>query len=76
MKVCLSTALGGSRLHCAFNWKLKALSTRSWASAGPRGESVLNVGFLEVLAGGVVNSRFWRFREAVNSWFGFEGKKE
>ena len=30
MKACLSAAFGGS-CQCAFNWKLKALSTRSWA---------------------------------------------
>ena len=31
--MCLSASLGGWRIHCAFNWKLKALITRSGPSA-------------------------------------------
>ena len=35
--MCLSASLGGWRIHCAFNWKLKALITRSGPSAAGRG---------------------------------------
>ena len=34
--MCLSASLGGWRIHCAFNWKLKALITRSGPSAAGR----------------------------------------
>ena len=34
--MCLSASLGGWRIHCAFNWKLKALITRSGPSAAQR----------------------------------------